>query len=57
MQRGLDEKRAWKSASDGRGPWWNGRASHMNQAIPVKSLEQLGFVSLLALVRRFQCGT
>jgi hypothetical protein len=33
MQRGLDPERAWRSASNGRGPWWNAGASHMNDAI------------------------
>jgi RNA-directed DNA polymerase len=28
--QGLDETRAWKSASNGQGPWWNSNASHMN---------------------------
>ncbi len=27
----LDAMRAWKSASNGRGPWWNAGASHMNR--------------------------
>lgn len=57
MKLGLDEKRAWKSATNGRGPWWNSRASHMNQAYPVKYFETMGLVSLQHLVRRFQCGS
>jgi RNA-directed DNA polymerase len=57
MKRGLDEERAWKSAMNGRGPWWNSRASHMNQAFPVKYFESMGLMSLQHLVRRFQCGT
>jgi RNA-directed DNA polymerase len=57
MQRGLDEARAWKSATNGRGPWWNSRASHMNQAFPVKYFENMGLMSLQHLVRRFQCNT
>ena len=32
MQRGLAEERAWASAGNGRGPWWNAGASHMNDA-------------------------
>jgi len=32
MKRGLNEARAWKSATNGRGPWWNAGASHMNTA-------------------------
>ena len=29
---GLKEVRAWVSAANGRGPWWNAGASHMNEA-------------------------
>jgi RNA-directed DNA polymerase len=56
MKLGLDKDRALKSAMNGRGPWWNSQASHMNQAIPVKYFETMGLVSLQHLVRRFQCG-
>jgi group II intron reverse transcriptase/maturase len=52
--RGLDEKRAWKSASNGRGPWWNAGASHMNVAYPKRSFDVLGLVSLLDTQQRFQ---
>ena len=34
MKRGLGEERAWKSATNGRGPWWNSGASHMNRGFP-----------------------
>ena len=34
MQRGLDGVRAWASANNGRGPWWNAGASHMNRCFP-----------------------
>jgi RNA-directed DNA polymerase len=44
---GLDADRAAISAYNGRGPWWNAGASHMNQAIPTRWLRQLGLVSLL----------
>ena len=52
--RGLDETRAWKSASNGRGPWWNSGASHMNAAYPKRFFDVLGLVSLLDTQRRFQ---
>ncbi|MHB8808973.1 MAG: group II intron maturase-specific domain-containing protein, partial [Desulfobulbaceae bacterium] len=26
---GLQEERAWRSATNGRGPWWNSGAGHM----------------------------
>ena len=47
MKRGLPEERAWKSATNGRGPWWNAGASHMNQALPKLYFDRLGLVSLL----------
>ena len=52
--RGLDGTRAWKAASNGRGPWWNAGASHMNAACPKRFFDALGLVSLLATQRRFQ---
>lgn len=57
MQRGLGEKRAWESATNGRGPWWNSGASHMNQAFPKKFFDRLGLVSLLDSVLKFQCNS
>ena len=47
MKRGLPEERAWKSATNGQGPWWNAGASHMNQAFPKSYFDRLGLVSLL----------
>jgi RNA-directed DNA polymerase len=52
--RGLDEVRAYKSASNGRGPWWNSGASHMNAAYPKSYFDALGLVSLLDTRQRFQ---
>ncbi len=52
--RGLDEMRAWKSANNGRGPWWNAGASHMNEAYPRRFFDALGLVSLLNTRQRFQ---
>ena len=46
MKRGLKENRAWGSASNGRGPWWNAGASHMNQAYPITYFNKLGLVAL-----------
>lgn len=54
--RGLDGARAWKSASNGRGPWWNAGASHMNAAYPKRVFDQMGLVSVLDAQRRFQHG-
>jgi len=55
MKRGLGESRAWESASNGRGPWWNSGASHMNEAFPKQFFDRLGLVSLLESVLQFQC--
>lgn len=56
QERGLGETRAWKSAGNGRGPWWNAGASHMNAAYPKSFfVDELGLVSLLDTQRRFQC--
>ncbi len=54
MKRGLDEARAWQSATNGRGPWWNAGASHMNAAFPKKFFDSLGLVSLLNQLHRLQ---
>ncbi len=55
IERGLDADRAWKSAVNGRGPWWNAGASHMHQAIPTRYLRSLGLVSLVEEHRRLSC--
>jgi len=47
MRRGLDEFTAWKSATSGRGPWWNAGAGHMNKAFPKKTFDSMGLPSLL----------
>jgi group II intron reverse transcriptase/maturase len=57
MQRGLSEERAWISATNGRGPWWNSGASHMNQAIDVANFTKLGLLSLQSQFHRFNCST
>jgi RNA-directed DNA polymerase len=53
IQRGLDKERARISAYNGRGPWWNAGASHMNQAVPTTWFAQRGLVSLLDMHRSF----
>ena len=47
MARGLPEEQAWKSANNGRGPWWNAGAAHMNLAFSKHFFDRLGLVSLL----------
>jgi len=54
MKYGLDKDRAWKSATNGRGPWWNSGASHMNQCLPKSFFDRLGLVSLLDRLRVLQ---
>jgi RNA-directed DNA polymerase len=52
MRLGLSEARACKSAVNGRGPWWNSGASHMNQALPKRLWDRLGLVSILDTINR-----
>ena len=47
MGRGFPEEQAHRSASNGRGPWWNAGAIHMNLAFPKAFFDRLGLVSLL----------
>jgi RNA-directed DNA polymerase len=54
IRRGLDKKRAWRSAKNQRGPWWNAGASHMNQAYPKSYFEKLGLVSLEMKLKTYQ---
>lgn len=52
---GLDAERARLSSGNGRGPWWNAGASHLNQALPAAFFTRMGLVSLLNEQRRLQC--
>jgi group II intron reverse transcriptase/maturase len=52
MRAGIDEMRAWRSATNQRGPWWNGGASHMNAAYPKSWFDRMGVVSLLEARQR-----
>jgi len=54
MRRGLNEVRAWTSATNGRGSWWNSGASHMNAAYPKSYFDKVGLVSLQHQVQRLQ---
>ena len=56
IRRGLAPSRAWISATNGRGPWWNAGASHMNHAVPTRYLSQLGLVSFIQESRRLECS-
>jgi len=55
MKAGLKEERAFRSAFNQRGPWWNSGASHMNAAFQKSFFDRLGLVSLLDTTRRLQC--
>lgn len=52
MKLGITADKAWRSATDRRGPWWHGSARDMHQAYPNKTFDQMGLVSLLALWQR-----
>jgi len=53
MKRGIAEERAAASAFNGRGPWYNSGASHMNHALSKKYFDVLGLLSLFGQLRRF----
>jgi RNA-directed DNA polymerase len=57
IKRGLEKLRAWKSAYNGRGSWWNAGASHLNEAFPKSYFDRLDLVSLLDQIRKFQFST
>jgi RNA-directed DNA polymerase len=54
MKRGLEKERAWKSAVNGRGAWWNSGASHMNEAFKKSYFDKARLVSLLDTMQGFQ---
>jgi len=56
-QRGLDEARAWRSAYNGHGPWWNAGASHMNQAYPTSYFRNLGLTPLIEQLNRLNSAS
>jgi len=47
IARGIDKDRAKESTVNGRGPWWNAGASHMNEAFPKSFFDKLGLISLI----------
>ena len=54
MRRGLSEATAWRSATNGHGPWWNAGAAHMNRAVPKSYFDKLGLVSFIDQFHRLQ---
>ena len=57
LRRGLAEARAWESATNGRGAWWNAGASHMHAAFPKTYFDRCGLLSLLDQRLRFQLAS
>lgn len=55
MKAGLAEERAFRSAFNQRGPWWNSGASHMHLAFPKSFFDRFGLVSLVDTTHRLQC--
>jgi RNA-directed DNA polymerase len=51
-KRGIGAVRAETSGWNGRGPWWNAGASHMNEAVPTAWLRRQGLVGLVDEHRR-----
>jgi RNA-directed DNA polymerase len=51
-RRGLTAEHARLGARNGHGSWWNAGASHMNAAVPILALRQLGLVSFVEEHRR-----
>ena len=54
MKLGIPETTAWKSATNGRGPWWNSGAAHMQKALRKSYFDNLGLVSLMNRHHRLQ---
>lgn len=54
MQLGLAEAHAFCSAFNGRGPWWNAGASHMNLACPTSYFSKAGLFSYMEQFHRFK---
>lgn len=50
-KRGIEESRIKETVGNGRGPWWNAGASHMNEAYPKNYVDSLGLVSLQAQMK------
>ncbi len=57
IARGLDRVRAWQSATNGRGPWWNSGASHMHAAYPKAWFDVQGLASLVDTRWRLQVAS
>lgn len=51
---GLAPQRARAGAFNGRGPWWNAKASHMNAALPGKWFWQRELVFMAEIIQSYQ---
>jgi len=49
---GYDYDHAKQCAYNGRGPWWNSGAKHMNLSFPKKFFDQYNLVSLLVVITK-----
>lgn len=54
IARGIEKERTKKSTVNGRGPWWNAGASHMNEAFPKRYFDDIGLISLVDQMRVWQ---
>lgn len=54
MKLGLPETTAWRSVTNGRGPWWNAGAAHMQKTLRKSYFDNLGLVSLMDQYHRLQ---
>ena len=54
MRRRLSESTAWRSATNGHGPWWNAGAAYMNKAVLKSYFDKLGLVSFTDRLHRLQ---
>jgi RNA-directed DNA polymerase len=51
---GLRADRAWQSAGNGYGPWWNAGAAHLHITLPAAYFRRKGLVSLMGSYQRLQ---
>jgi RNA-directed DNA polymerase len=54
IEKGIERQKAYVSAYNGRGAWWNAGSRHMNLAFPARWFTQQGLISLLSQHQRFQ---
>ena len=57
MNSGIDKNRAWMSATNQRGAWWNSGASPMKETFPKRFFDSIGLGSLLDQLHRIQYGS